>query len=212
MKNNKTLEILAVTYKHAEAKLPAFVYCLLSQTNMNFYCRIAHDGPSADGTKAFMESIISRYPENFDYFESETRMNVHGHQNRQKMLAEAISPILNLQNCDNLICNSYVEAILRAFEKFPTTQVLVWPIIHNYNNWGWFPGNEFRLCKTDMCQFAIKREIAQSVPFVPGMGYRNTQWDNKKDFCADGFWMDQLRSTHLALNIQTMAHCLGFHQ
>lgn len=206
----KDLEIIAVTYNHGP-KLKVFVNSLLAQTYQNYYCRIFHDGMAEDGSDTFMEQIIKDYPENFDYIESDHRMDVHGHQNRAVGIQEAKSSLLFLTNCDNYQVPVFVEAATKVF-KDRDIDVLTFNILHNYDKYNKiFSNQNFALCKTDMSGFVIKREIAQSVPFTPGMGNGNSQWDKQKDFAADGFWIEKIKKAHPRLRLMHLPMCLGVH-
>lgn len=197
------LEIIAVTYQQRGSALPVFIYSLVGQTSKEFKCSIYNDGPSIDGTKEFMESIITQYPDNFSYHESAERLNVHGHQNRAEGIRNSTCPILHLTNADNYQVPTFVENIINNFNN---TDALTFNTLHSYFNYCLWDNSPFAIARTDMAGFAIRSDIAKAVPFDPGR-----PWNKDKDFAADGHWIERIRVAYPNLKLKHLNMCLGVH-
>ena len=209
----KTLEIVAVTFEQAKAQLPMFVYSLLAQTSQDYVARIYFDGPSDQDTRNFMEMITKSYPDNFEFIETDRRLDVHGHQNRATGLNKATSPWLHFTNCDNYVIPVMVQATLSQAASNQSAQVVTFDILHSYFQYKYFDCRQFKLLHSDMASFIIRREIAQAVDFKPGMGDHSGRayWDKKLDFSSDGFWIDAISKKFPSLRKSHLQHALVVH-
>ncbi len=160
--------------------LPAFVYCLLAQTSQDYLAYIAHDGPSQDGTKEFMEEICAKHPDNFTYYESPVRMNTWGHNLRQYFLDTCDNPYVHFENADNLLYKIFVEAVVNTIKKSPV-DLITNSIQHSYFGYEKFSGKSFMICETDFANFTVKAKLAKQIKF------------NEAEFAADGHYIMDFR-------------------
>jgi len=196
----KTLAIAVATYNQGDVELRGMIYGLLAQTNNNFKTYVCHDGPSIDSTKAFMAEICAKYPDNFEYIESETRRALWGHPGRQYALDVCEESYITFTNADNLFMKDYVLFINRCLTAYPGTDVFTNTIVHNYFNYNPFHGDKFAICQTDFANFIVKTDKAKQVPF------------RVNEFAADGHFIEDFKKkfpTHTRVHIP---HILAVHQ
>lgn len=175
---NKLITVVAVTYGQMPYKLPAFVYNILGQHLDCWKLIVLHDGPSIDGTKEFILGL--NHPD-ITYVESDIRGNCWGHQNRHTGLMMVDTPFVWFQNCDNLITYDATRYLHPHLND--TVDLVTFPIVHSHFDYSAFYQG-FAYGQMDMAQFVVRTSLAQSVGF------------NHRDFAADGWFIEDLKSKY----------------
>jgi glycosyltransferase involved in cell wall biosynthesis len=159
------LTFVVVTYQQ-ESALDCLLKSLICQTLQNFNVLVIHDGPSP-GTRA----IVSAYPKNFEYFETENRFNDFGHSLRQIGIDKTNTEFILLTNGDNYYAPRFTEFMFEAIDRQGLDLVFC-DIVHSHVNPGestqpsysFFRTRPFRLC-IDIGCFIARSALAKKVGF-----------------------------------------------
>jgi len=192
------ITVAAVTYGQMPWVLPSFVYSVLAQTDSRWKLIVAHDGPSIDGTREFMESIIKQFPDKVRYFETSERENCYGHNLRDLMIPMVDTEYLLLTNGDNLICHTAVSRLLASFDKGQDWDVIHFPLVHSHFKYTRFK-HRFAYGCCDISQFIIKSEMAKKV------GFRS------REFAADGVYIEHLKTAFPNMRLLDIEDILVIH-
>jgi hypothetical protein len=197
MPKEKLLTFVSVTFQQMPFILPSFVYQLLAQDNDQWKAIIIHDGLSTDGSREFMEDVVSRYPEHFTYLESPERVGNWGHKNRHTALMMVDTPWVAMTNADNQYCYAFVKHFIGDMTD-GKTDAQVFPISHSY--FGYEPFYRgFGCGATDLMQFIIRTEMAQAVGFTSELHH------------ADGVFLEALKTAFPNMRLGVRNGLFGFH-
>ena len=196
------LSIIAVTYGHG-SNLNRFIKCCLDQDLQDWELLVMHDGSSNDSDEFTRNSAIesrniceSYNDPRIKYYESETRLNCFGHQNRAWGLSLAQGKYINFNNADNEFTKDAFSKLVKYAIEFDRDVALA-DLKHSY-----FPNipvfkTHFAINYCDMCNFVIKADIAKEVGFIP----KGSQWDRVADFAADGHFIEKVKKYYPKLKV-----------
>jgi hypothetical protein len=171
---SKTIEIIAVTYKHGY-KLKCFIDSIRSQSCDNWYLNIIHDGKGElfEETKNdLLKNGYLNHP-NISFRSTETRHNDYGHSLRDFGLKNPISnsDYTLITNCDNYYCPEWLSTVNNWLCQ--DLDFVYWDCVHNHSGNTSFDRlypyglnkSELKEGFIDMGSVAVKTSIAQSIGF-----------------------------------------------
>ena len=152
---------------------PVLIPSLLVQTDGDWECLMACDGPCEDWAAwcEFFDDPRIRFSQ------SREAIGNYGHSLRDALLEEELhGRYVYLSNHDNTLIPTAVAEMNKQ-----TADVVAWPIIHSYMNYTLFPPR-LRYGEIDLCSVMARTDLAKSIGFP---------W---RDHGADWLYIQELMS------------------
>lgn len=177
---------------------PQIISSLLNQSYKNWNLLLVHDGPDEFG----FGKVVENYKDDprIKYWATKERSGNWGHSLRQSLINhEAVGEFIVITNADNYHAPSYIEYMLRGFERGRTVATYCSHMVHNYKAWQVIPCRLERGyvdCAGVMVRTAAAREVG---------------WRNLTDHSADWLFFRDLITAYGANRFIRVEGCLLIH-
>ena len=183
---------------------------MLLQTYEEWECHIWTDG-FCERSRGLISDFIDRmsltyeYLPKIQYFHSEKRENLWGHNLRKQGLERVTTEYVCETNADNYLCPRYLELMLKAIDENGLGFVLS-PCVHSYPNVNFQNDPAYsvlvpepRIDRVDWVNVMLRTDIARSVDI------------RVKERGADGHWMEDILRSNPGLKWGRLSNILSVH-